>query len=77
MFSDKRVTITADLVAPVLHFLAETSREVIVKDWLGNEEGCIFWPVLLRLLCAAPMTVTRSDSAQNSKYRVCTEGRFT
>ncbi len=61
---------SVDLVAPVLHFLAEVSKEMTVKDWLGGSEGCVFWPVLLRVLCAAPMPLGPSDQLQ--KMKVCT-----
>lgn len=43
--------ITADLVAPVLQFMAEISKESVMKDWLGSPEGSIFWPTLFNLLC--------------------------
>ncbi|XP_077994932.1 dual E2 ubiquitin-conjugating enzyme/E3 ubiquitin-protein ligase BIRC6-like isoform X2 [Glandiceps talaboti] len=43
--------LTADLIAPVLKFFAEVAYEDTMKAWLGGEEGNIFWPALLTLLC--------------------------
>lgn len=41
-----------DLLAPTLNFLAELSRDTMMKDWLGQADNCAFWTVLLRALCA-------------------------
>ncbi|XP_064622207.1 baculoviral IAP repeat-containing protein 6-like isoform X2 [Lineus longissimus] len=49
---NKGLVITADLIAPVLSFLSEVSKEAVMKEWLGGIEGSIFWPVLLSLLCS-------------------------
>jgi len=46
------VLLTADLFAPTLNFLAELSRDTMMKDWLGQADNCAFWAVLLRALCA-------------------------
>ena len=46
--------VTADLVAPILSFLAEVAKEPLMKDWLGRGEGNIFWPCLMTLLCSQP-----------------------
>ena len=64
--------LTADLVAPVLAFLAEIARETDVKEWLGNGQGSIFWPVLLNLLCAPPAQIASSslDQQMTDSYKV-------
>ncbi|XP_071961824.1 dual E2 ubiquitin-conjugating enzyme/E3 ubiquitin-protein ligase BIRC6-like isoform X2 [Antedon mediterranea] len=49
--SSDYVSLTADLVAPVLNFFGEVSQEPSMKEWLGGSEGRIFWKALLNLLC--------------------------
>ena len=62
--------ITADLVGAVLHFFAELSTEPVMKDWLGEAEGNIFWPSLLTLLCNAPVQTTTVPQQAGSKSEV-------
>ena len=58
------VLLMTDLLAPTLNFLAELSRDTMMKDWLGQADNCAFWAVLLRALCAngsASVFVTSSS----------------
>jgi len=57
------VLLTADLLAPTLNFLAELSRDTMMKDWLGQADNCAFWVVLLRALCANGSTSMFSTSS--------------
>lgn len=66
---------TADLVAAILGFFAEITREPMIKDWMGSAEGSIFWPVLLTLLCTIPVQAPRTNatsqtSSINYKHKV-------
>lgn len=72
MFSstDKSLWITADLVGAVLHFFAELSTEPVMKDWLGEAEGNIFWPSLLTLLCNAPVQTSTVSQQTGNKSEV-------
>ncbi|XP_076097651.1 dual E2 ubiquitin-conjugating enzyme/E3 ubiquitin-protein ligase BIRC6-like isoform X3 [Mytilus galloprovincialis] len=73
---DKSLWITADLVGAVLHFFAELSTEPLMKDWLGEAEGNIFWPSLLTLLCNAPVqTATVAQQAGNKSEPMSVEDR--
>ncbi|XP_018580423.1 baculoviral IAP repeat-containing protein 6 isoform X3 [Scleropages formosus] len=46
-----RVSLTPDLVAPVLRFLTEVGSSHTMKDWLGGPEVNPLWTALLFLLC--------------------------
>ena len=49
--SEPVVSLTADLIAPVLDFFTELCRQLRMKHWLGSAEGSVFWTPLLTLLC--------------------------
>ncbi|GAB1609836.1 baculoviral IAP repeat-containing protein 6-like isoform X2 [Argonauta hians] len=70
------LTVTADLVAAILGFFAEITREPMIKDWMGSPEGSIFWPVLLTLLCTIPVQAPRTSAtpqtAVNYKHKMMT-----
>ncbi|XP_072169396.1 dual E2 ubiquitin-conjugating enzyme/E3 ubiquitin-protein ligase BIRC6-like [Diadema setosum] len=51
--TDALVVLTADLVAPVLHFFKDLSSQSEIKDWLASPDGVIFWAPLLTLLCTS------------------------
>ncbi|XP_029637353.1 baculoviral IAP repeat-containing protein 6 isoform X1 [Octopus sinensis] len=75
--STNGLTVTADLVAAILGFFAEITREPMIKDWMGSAEGSIFWPVLLTLLCTIPVqaprtTATTQTSSINYKHKMMT-----
>ncbi|MFT7805918.1 baculoviral IAP repeat-containing protein 6 isoform X6 [Arapaima gigas] len=46
-----RVSLTPELVAPVLRFLTEVGNSHVMKDWLGGPEVNPLWTALLFLLC--------------------------
>ena len=49
--SEPVVSLTADLIAPVLDFFTELCSQLRMKNWLGSLEGSVFWTPLLTLLC--------------------------
>ena len=69
--TDKNLQVTADLMAPVLSFMAEVAKQVGMKAWLGSDEGSAFWPLLLKLLCTTPSHVINAELIPGtSKQRV-------
>ena len=42
---------TFDLVPKILDFFSECCSEGHMRDWLGTQQGCIFWKPLLKFLC--------------------------
>ncbi len=50
-------------VAAVLDFLSELAHEAVMKDWMGDSEGNVFWPALLALLCNTPPPQTTQTHA--------------
>ena len=69
-FTERNFSLSADLVAPVLKFLAEVCHESEMKQWLGGPEGNIFWPVLLTLLCNTATKVSLWPSLISAKHKV-------
>ncbi|CAH1791767.1 unnamed protein product [Owenia fusiformis] len=67
---EKGVSITADLVSAVLQFLAEIGKESLVKDWLGSNDGNIFWPILLTMLCTSPPKTSNLNPAHPHRHKV-------
>ncbi|XP_013417535.1 baculoviral IAP repeat-containing protein 6 [Lingula anatina] len=68
--SDKGICLTADLVAPVLHFFTTVTQESVMKDWLGDNEGNIFWSVLLNMLCNTPAQTALLDACTTNRCKV-------
>lgn len=58
--------LSADLVAPMLNFLAELAWRAEMKNWLGGPEGNIFWPALLSMLCSQSSGYTNMHQRQSS-----------
>ncbi|XP_078260781.1 dual E2 ubiquitin-conjugating enzyme/E3 ubiquitin-protein ligase BIRC6 isoform X6 [Rhinoraja longicauda] len=65
-----KVPITADLVAPVLHFLTEVGNSHTMKDWLGGPEVNPLWTALLFLLCHSNSNSTSGHHHQNGSHHV-------
>ncbi|KAM7359256.1 BIR repeat containing ubiquitin-conjugating enzyme isoform 2-T2 [Cochliomyia hominivorax] len=42
---------TFDLLSKILDFFSECCSEGHMRDWLGTQQGSIFWKPLLKLLC--------------------------
>ncbi len=51
---DVALQLTPRRVAAVLGFFADLAQDAVMKDWLGDAEGGVFWPALLALLCNTP-----------------------
>ncbi|XP_067680641.1 baculoviral IAP repeat-containing protein 6-like isoform X2 [Haliotis asinina] len=49
--TDKSWSLNGQLVAAILEFFAEVSSETLMKDWVGSQEGSVFWTMLLTMLC--------------------------
>lgn len=49
--SKKTQLMTFDLVSKILDFFSECCSEGHMRDWLGTQQGSIFWKPLLKLLC--------------------------
>lgn len=73
--STESLSLNVELVAPVLRFLAELSRERVVQDWLGLSEGNVFWSVLLGLLCNTPAQVSSLELLPQQRHQVLTMGQ--
>lgn len=65
-----KVPITADLVAPVLHFLTEVGNSHTMKDWLGGPEVNPLWTALLFLLCHSNSNSSSGHHHQNGSHHV-------
>ncbi|XP_037827973.1 baculoviral IAP repeat-containing protein 6 isoform X2 [Lucilia sericata] len=51
MESNRSQLMTFDLVSKILDFFSECCSEGHMRDWLGTQQGSIFWKPLLKLLC--------------------------
>lgn len=49
--SNQPQLMTFDLVPKILDFFSECCSEGHMRDWLGTQQGSIFWKPLLKLLC--------------------------
>ncbi|XP_033127778.1 baculoviral IAP repeat-containing protein 6-like isoform X2 [Anneissia japonica] len=67
--SSDYVTLTADLVAPVLNFFGEVSHEPAMKEWLGGAEGNVFWKALLNLLCNNSANECQAQTVSSSRKK--------
>ncbi|XP_028983369.1 baculoviral IAP repeat-containing protein 6 isoform X2 [Betta splendens] len=57
-------TLSAELAAPVLHFLTEVGNSNAMKDWLGGPEVNSLWTALLFLLCHASANAGNNKDCQ-------------
>ncbi|XP_075144573.1 BIR repeat containing ubiquitin-conjugating enzyme [Haematobia irritans] len=81
---------TFELVPKILDFFSECCAEGHMRDWLGTQQGSIFWKPLLKLLCnhrpidfvstlshhAAPSSSSSSMSSSSSSTNGPTQQAF-
>lgn len=75
--SSKQPIMTFDLVSKILDFFSECCSEGHMRDWLGSQQGSLFWKPLLRLLCnhrpihcVSPMHITSMEPTQQAFIRI-------
>ncbi|XP_053567827.1 baculoviral IAP repeat-containing protein 6 isoform X7 [Bombina bombina] len=67
-----RMTVTADLVAPILRFLTEVGNSHVMKDWLGGSEVNPLWTALLYLLCHSGASSASNMTGNQQASTKCT-----
>lgn len=43
--------VNVDMISEILDFFSETCSEGTMRDWLGSQDGSLFWSPLLNMLC--------------------------